>query len=344
MQLVLRNLLGRPFVWLGIAISAGAIALAVRGLHVYDVARTLGETNIVWLLPAVAAMVLGFYPRVQRWQLLFHPRTGMSQYNLYGSMVVGYMLNNLLPLRVGELGRGFLIGRVENVDYAQALATIFVERLLDILVLFALLLILLPLVDEPGWATGSAVFLGLGTLGLTALLAGVGSFRQLSITAMRKLLTVTSAETQVRFERWLDAALTGFAVLSNPRVLIEALFWSVLGWALSSVFLFCSFVALDIHLSYTAPLFVMVAINLGMVIPSTSGYVGVYHAIVVEAMTKVFGVDREGAAAFAILSHALFYVTPIILGVGFLWHRRELWGELLSNVSSSHEPGVKQGV
>ena len=332
-----RNFRGRPLVWVGVAISAAAIALAVRGLHVGDVGRTLGETKLVWLLPAVGALLLGLYPRVRRWQVLFYPTTGMSQYNLYGSMTVGYMLNNLLPLRVGELGRAFVIGKSENVDYAQALATIFVERMLDILVLFGLLLVLLPLVDEPRWATGSAVFLGLGTLGLTVLLATVGSFRQLAVAAIRKLLSVTSAETQIRFERWLGAALTGFAVLSNPRVLIEALFWSVLGWALSSVFLFCSLVALDIHLSYTAPLFVMVAINLGMVIPSTSGYVGVYHAIVVEAMTQVFAVDREGAAAFAILSHALFFVTPIILGTSYLWHRRELWGDLLSNVSSSRE-------
>ncbi len=338
MPIAVRSLLGRPLVWLGIAISAGAIALAVRGLHVHDVALTLRETNIVWLVPAVAAMVLSFYPRVRRWQVLFYPRTGMSQYNLYGSMTVGYMLNNLLPLRVGEIGRAFVIGKSENVDYAQALATIVVERMLDILVLFCLLLVLLPVVNEPRWATGSAVFLGLGTLGLTALLATVGSFRQVAVAAMRKLVSVTSAETQIRFERWLSAALTGFAVLSNPRVLIEAVFWSALGWALSSVFLFCSLVALDMHLSYTAPLFVMVAINLGMVIPSTSGYVGVYHAIVVEAMTKVFAVDREGAAAFAVLSHALFYVIPIILGVGYLWHRRELWRGVVSNVLPGREP------
>lgn len=334
----LRSFRSRPLVWVGVAISAAAIALALRGLHVGDVGRTLRETQLVWLLPAIGALLLGLYPRVRRWQVLFYPRTGMSQYNLYGSMTVGYMLNNLLPLRVGELGRAFLIGKIENVDYAQALATIFVERLLDILVLFGLLLILLPLVNEPRWATGSAVFLGLGTLGVAALLATVGSARQFAVAAMRKLLSVTSADTQIRAERWLDAALTGFATLSRPRVLVEALFWSVLGWAFSSVFFFCSLLALDIHLNYAAPLFVMVAINLGMVIPSTSGYVGVYHAIVVEAMTKVFAVDREGAAAFAILSHALFYVTPIILGTGYLWHRRELWRDLMSNVLPSREP------
>ena len=334
----IRSFRGRPIVWLGVAISAAAIALAVRGLHVEDVGRALSETKLVWLLPAVAAIVLAFYPRVRRWQVLFYPRAGLSQYNLYGAMAVGYMLNNLLPLRVGELGRAYLIAKSENVDYAQALSTILVERVLDILVLFGILLVLLPFVDEPPWATGSAVILGLVTLGLAVLLATVGSSRQLALAGARKLLRVTSSETQIRAERWLEAALTGFAVLSHPRVLIEAVFWSVLGWACSSVFLFCCLRALDLHLSYAAPLFVMVAINLGMVIPSTSGYVGVYHTIVIEAMTKVFSVDRESAAALAIITHALFYVIPVVLGAAYLWHRRELWGDLLSSVSSGVEP------
>ena len=82
----------------------------------------------------------------------------------------------------------------------------------------------------------------------------------------------------------------------------------------------------------------MVAINLGMVIPSSSGYIGVCHAIVVETMTAAFAISREQAAAFAIISHALFYVVPILLGAGYLWHRRELWRAMLSNVSPSHEP------
>ncbi len=338
MLVVVRSFLARPLVWIGVAISAAAIALALRGLHFGDLGRTLKETNLVWLLPAVAALVLSLYPRVKRWQVLFYPKTGMSQYNLYGTMTVGYMLNNLLPLRVGELGRVFLIGRVENVDYAHALATVLVERVLDILVLFVLLLVLLPLVNEPGWATGSALFLGLGTLGFAALFATVASSRQIALAGARNLLGMTSTDTQIRVERWLSAALTGFATLSHPRALAEALFWSVLGWAFSSIFLFCCLLALDIHLSYTGPLFVMVAINLGMVIPSTSGYIGVYHAIVVETLTKVFAVDRDGAAAFAIISHALFYVTPIILGASYLWHRRGLWQDLLSNVLPSREP------
>jgi len=328
-------------VWVGILVSAGAIALAVRGLHVADVARALRETNVIWLLPAMVALLIGFYPRVQRWGVLFYPRTGMSKGHLFGTMSVGYMLNNLLPLRVGELGRAYLIGRVERVDYAQALSTILVERLLDIIVLFALLLVLLPFVHEPRWATGSALALGLGTLGLTVLLAAVGSFRQMVFAATRRLSRLTSPAMHERIERWLDAALTGLATLSHPRVLAEALVWTALGWACSSFFLYCCLMALDIHLNYTAPLFVMVAINLGMVIPSTSGYVGVYHAIVLEAMTSVFGVDRDHAAALAILSHAMFYLTPIVLGAGYLWHRRELWQAMLSNVLPGDDVGAQ---
>lgn len=331
-RLIVRSLRGRAFVWIGIAVSIAAIALALRGLHIEDVARALRETNLIWLLPAVAALLLGLYPRVRRWHVLFYPRTDLKEANLFGSMNVGYMLNNLLPLRVGEFGRAFLIGRLEGVGYAQALSTILVERVLDVLVLFALLIALLPVVDEPRWATGSALVVGLGALGLAALLAAAGSFRRIVSGASSRLLRRAPPRTRMRAERWVDAALDGFATLSHPRVLAEALLWSILGWAFSSVFLLCCLIALDIHLGYAAPLLVMIAINLGMLIPSSSGYIGVYHAIVVETMTAAFAISREQAIAFAIISHALFYIVPILLGGAFLWNRRSLWSATLSNV------------
>jgi glycosyltransferase 2 family protein len=335
--LAFQRLLGRPLVWVGVAVSAAAVALALRGLDVGEVAHTLRTTNVLWLIPAVAALLIALYPRVRRWEVLFYPTTGVSQGSLFGAMNVGYMLNNLLPLRVGELGRAAVIARTEDVDYARALSTILVERVLDILVLFGLLMALLPFVDEPQWMTRSAIVLGVGTLSLAALLALAASFRNFAAAIARRLLRRASPSLQARGEGWVSAALTGFAALSEPRVLVEALFWSVLGWACSSVFLFCCLQALNMHMSYAAPLLVMVAINLGMVIPSSSGYVGVYHAIVIETMTAAFAVTREQALSFAIISHALFYVTPILLGVGYLWNRRELWQDTVSKVLSPRE-------
>jgi uncharacterized membrane protein YbhN (UPF0104 family) len=129
---------------------------------------------------------------------------------------------------------------------------------------------------------------------------------------------------------WLDAALGGFEALSNPSLAIRAGAWSVAAWGLSSLYIYAMLMAFDVSLAYSAPLFVMVALNLGMVVPSSSGYLGVYHAIAIETLTVVFGGDRAEAAGFALASHAMFYVTPIALGGFYLWNRRTLWERLLS--------------
>jgi uncharacterized membrane protein YbhN (UPF0104 family) len=129
---------------------------------------------------------------------------------------------------------------------------------------------------------------------------------------------------------WLDAALDAFETLGNGSVVLRAGAWTIAGWALSSLYIYCLLMAFDISLAYSAPLFVMVALNLGMVVPSSSGYLGVYHAIAIETLTVVFGVDRASAAGFALASHAVFYVTPIALGGAYLWSRRELWDRVIS--------------
>jgi len=333
--------LKRPFFWVGAAVSAGALALAARGLRFGEVADALGGANYLWLIPALAALLAGFYLRAFRWEVLFHPVAGLSRGNLFGAISVGYMLNNLLPLRLGEVGRAYVIGEVEHVGRIHALSTILVERLLDVLVLFALLLLLLPFVDEPGWATGPALVLGLGVIALSATLIAMGRARRLVLAVADRVLRAARPSLADRLLVWVEAALDGFAALGHPRVFFHASMWSVVGWGFSSLYLYVVLLAFDLPLTYAAPLFVMVALNLGMVVPSSSGYIGVYHAIAIETLTGVFGVDRDAAAGFALVSHAMFYVTPIVLGLSFLWSRRTLWDQIFSGsfrVSAAKAP------
>ena len=329
--------LRRPFLWVGVAVSAGALVLAVRSLRLGDVTDALAGANYLWLLPAVVALLVSLGLRARRWELLFHPVAGLGLGNLFGAMNVGYMLNNLLPLRVGELGRAYVIGEVEEVGRVHALTTIIVERLLDILIVFALLLVLLPFVDEPGWATGPALVLGFGVLALASVLAAVGRARRLVLAAVEWMLRAVPERLRDRLRTSTEAALDGFAALGRPQVLLRVGGWSVAAWGFSSVYMYFILLAFDLQLTYAAPVFVMVAIALGMIVPSTAGYIGVHHAIALKTLTGVFAVDEGAAAGFALVSHALFYVIPTLLGMAYLWSRRELWRQLLSGASSRPE-------
>ena len=330
-------MLKRPSLWLGVAISLAALALAARGLQFSDVAEAFASARYWWLVPATLAMLASLYVRAIRWQVLFYPTTGLRYSNVFGAMNVGYMLNNILPLRVGELGRAYVIAEIEPVSRIQALTTIVVERLTDLLVVVALLIILLPFIDEPDWATGPALLLGAGILGLAILLSALARARGLTLRAVHWLVQRLPERFRDPSQDAAAAVLDGFATLGHPQVLVRAVGWSVLAWACSSLYMFFTLQAFGLSLSYAAPILVMVAIALGMVVPSSAGYIGVHHAIAIEILTGVFGVDRPSAAGFAIISHALLYSIPTILGALFLWNRRELLGQVFARVSGRPE-------
>ncbi len=331
------TILRRPYLWVGVAVSVGALALASRSLSIDEVVDALTAANYLWLIPALAALLIGLVLRARRWQLLFHPVGGLRLSNLFGAMNVGYLLNNVLPFRVGELGRAYVIGKVEDVGWVHVLTTIVVERLLDVLIVVALLLILLPFVDEPGWATGPALVLGLGVLVLATVLAAIARARRFALHVVEWLLRLAPEGLRGRLRESAEAALDGFATLGHPPVLLRAGAWSAAAWAFSSLYLYFILLAFDLELTYAAPLLVMVATALGMIVPSSAGYIGVYHAIAIETLTSVFAVERADAAGFALVSHALFYLVPIILGMAYLWSRRESWRDMLSGAFSRSE-------
>lgn len=317
-----------PLFWIGLVVSVGALFLAFRGLHWGEVGGAVADANYGLLTLALALMVVSLYVRAQRWAVLFYPQRGMRVGTLLGTMSVGYAFNNILPLRVGELVRAYLIGEAEDVSAAHALSTIVVERTLDTLTVVAFLMITLPFIDAPGWAKGPALFLGLGFLGLAVLLAIVSAARGPALALVAWGVRFLPERFRKRTEQAAEAALEGFTVLRRPAVLAQAVGWSAASWLTSAVFTFVVLRAFDLELPFTAGLFVMAATSLGMVVPSSPGYIGVFHAIAIESLVKVFDVDRNSAASYALVQHAIIYLTPIVIGAVFLWRERHTWQQV----------------
>ncbi len=325
---VVVRFLRSPIAWIGLAISLGALFLAFRGLHWAEVGEALADANYGLLALAAALMLVALYLRALRWAVLFHPRKGMRIGSLLGAMNVGYALNNLLPLRVGELARAYLIGKAENVSAARALSTVVVERTLDTLTVVALLMITLPFIDAPGWAKGPALLLGLVFLGLAVLLATLSADRERVMRLVAWGVRFLPARFRDRTEQAADAAIEGFAVLRRPTVVAQAAAWSAAAWLMSALLMFVVMRAFDLELPFTAGLFVMAATALGMVVPSSPGYIGVFHAIAIESLVNVFDADRNLAASYALVQHAILYLTPFAIGAVYLWYRHDTWEQI----------------
>lgn len=317
-----------PLFWLGLAVSAGTLYLAFRGLHWAEVGDALAEANYGLLALALPLMVASLYVRAVRWGVLFHPRRDLRLGSLFGAMNAGYAINNVLPVRIGELARAYLIGETERVSRVHSLSTIIVERTLDTLVVVAFLIVTLPFIDAPAWARGPALLVGLGFLALAALLAGLHAARDRAMVLVGRVVRFLPERMRAQAEAAADSAIEGFAVLRRPAVLAEVTFWSVASWGVSAVLVYTVLRAFDLDLPFSAAVFVMCATALGMVVPSSPGYIGVFHAIAIQSLVGVFDVDRNRAASFALVLHGYLYLTPIVFGAWFLWRERRTWQQL----------------
>jgi uncharacterized protein (TIRG00374 family) len=292
---------------------------------------------------AALLVLLTILMRGIRWGILFYPRTGLSLGNRLGALNLSYSVNNLIPARVGEVVRAFAIRESERVSVAHALSTILVERTLDTLTVIGILVITLPFIDAPAWAQWPMLFLGLGVLGLAALLAGLSAARELALRLVDWGARLLPERFRAPVVEAADAAIEGFGTLRNPLVLAQALAWSIGSWMVSALFIYAALRAFGMDLPFSAGMFVMAATSLGMIVPASPGYIGVYHAIAIESLVNVFDADRNAAASFALVSHAMMYVLPMIIAAFYLWRERNTWRRVRIWITERSDPDGAPG-
>jgi uncharacterized protein (TIRG00374 family) len=123
--------------WVGLVVSAAALALALLGIDLRQVVETLAEAEYVYLIPVTAGMLAYLVSRAVRWRLLLG--AGVSLSRCFWVTAIGYLVSNVLPFRLGDPARAVVIGRGGKVSTAAALSTVVVERVLDMLMVVALL-------------------------------------------------------------------------------------------------------------------------------------------------------------------------------------------------------------
>jgi uncharacterized protein (TIRG00374 family) len=317
--------LKNPLFWIGLLISLGALLLAFRGLHWGEVGSALRDANYLLLLPAAVAMFFSLYFRAIRWGVLFHPRTDLRVGNLLGTMNIGYSVNNLLPLRVGEVVRAYLIGEAEGVSAVHALSTIVVERVLDVLTVVLMLILLLPFIDMPAWAATPAVVAGIVFLVLAVLLATLSLARQWALAVVDWCARLLPARYQARLRDGAEAVMEGFGVLRKPAVLASSVGWSFVSWFCSALMMYIVQQAFDLGVGFEAAPFVLGTTALAMLVPASPGYIGTFELVAIKGMENVFDVGSNAAASYALVQHAFMYLTPLVISAVYLWRERQAW-------------------
>jgi uncharacterized protein (TIRG00374 family) len=143
--------------WLGVAVSALFLWLALRGLGLEEIGAALADANLWWLLPGIGVYFVGVWARAWRWHYLLGPVKAIPTRTMFPIVAIGYMGNNIYPARAGEVLRAVVLKRREGVPVSASLATIIIERIFDGVVMLAFVFLNLPRLAE---LTGDSGFLG----------------------------------------------------------------------------------------------------------------------------------------------------------------------------------------
>lgn len=301
---------------LGLALSALLIWLAFRKTPFGDVWHHIESMHVLPMLAAVVLATLPFALRVPRWSLLLRRPDGgeIPAVKLWHAIAIGFAANNVLPLRLGEVLRMGAISRLAPVPFPSALASVAVERVLDALVAVGLLASALLLIDLPpdsGIATQARI-VGLLALAALAVAVAVARWPWIATGPIEAILP------ESRFRSALISVVTRLAVgigaLSEPRRALPVLGWSLAVWLTNAAAFWAAFAAFDIEVSFAGALVLQGALMIGIALPSSPGYVGVFEMTIKVALATLFGVPGEVGLAYAIAYHVLTFVPITVLG------------------------------
>lgn len=309
----------------GLLISIGALYLALRGVHWREVGTAAREANYLLIAGAALLLCATLGLRALRWRILLHPLKDLNPWYLFGSLNVAYLINNILPFNLGDLGRAYLLSELEGISATRSLSSILVERVLDVITLLLFLLVLAPFVDIPSRARWSAGILAAVVSTIAITLIVLSRRRGLAMRLVDLVLRLPPKRFRVKLREMAESALDGFGVLTDPRVAVELVAWSAVTWLGVSVVVYIGTEAFSLDVGFGAAVFLVIVTTFGFFVPSSPGSFGVYHAIVIKTLTDVFGVDQDLAVSYALIIHLVFYLPPMLIGLGFLWKERQLW-------------------
>lgn len=302
----------------GILISLAALGLVFYFTDIRQLFSTIKGAQYGWLPLSLTFFLLSISARALGWRTLLREKVGFSR--LFFTINAGYLLNNIFPFRMGEVGRALLLNQTAKISFWEVASTILMERAIDILIAAGLIVISLPFAIAmmmPGqdvtWAAPLAYTTG-GLLLLALISLHILARNRTRLEAWLTRLAVRSPWIGRLTHGRMNAFMDGLDVLTDPFRFGIALLCLITAWIMMLVE---NYFNLKIFLdgpAWTTVVFASAVASLGVAVPSSPGGIGVLEASYVGALA-LFGINTAVALAFALLAHTLYYVVTTCLGV-----------------------------
>jgi glycosyltransferase 2 family protein len=318
---------GRGRLWQGlggIAISIFFLYWALRGVSPAAFFRELRRADLGLFLASAAVATLTFPARASRWRIILAARSaGVRWKPVWHATAIGFMANNVLPARAGELARAYAGSRLVGLPFAASLGSVAVERVFDGLIVVLLMAVALALADFPtavtlgstsvstiaGWMGGVFILI------LAFLFVLVHAPRESLAwvaAALRRSLPAPAAEWIVRVTRGF---IEGLSILRAPRDFARVVIWSLAVWLINGAAFYLGFLAFHINgLPLTSPLLLQGIVAIGVAIPSSPGFFGLFEAGS-RVSLGLYGVPGVAAASFALGTHLGWFVPITAIGL-----------------------------
>lgn len=322
-------------IWLGLIISVAFLYWVI--VQVQDIERVgeaLRQAQYFYLVPAIVAYFAGVWLRTLRWRFLLRPVKPVAATRLFSVVVIGYMANDVLPARMGEFVRAYVLGQREGISKSTSLATIVLERVFDGLAMLTFLAAVALVFPFSSYLQNLAVLttaLFLVALGGAIFLAFRPGVAQ---AAFARLLPLLPARLKAGSERIVVSGLGGLTAMRSRSTLLAAFLLSVGAWLCEAGMYMLVAMGFFGTLPFEAVLLSVAVANLGTMIPSSPGYVGTFDALAMFSL-GLFGYGGETVLAYVAVLHMALIVPVTLLGFFYLWRENLSLGGLQAARSAS---------
>jgi glycosyltransferase 2 family protein len=279
---------------------------------------------VSFLCLATLLMAGTFVIRAWRWHYLLKPLKEIGFSSLMAATSIGLMANMLFPARLGELVRAIVLGRLEDIDASASFATVIVERLLDgftILLMLAVLLFTASLPLEGGWVPVIR-WTSLSTLalymGVLAALLYLHYSTARALRAVQRLGARLPARWVDKLTQFLESFSKGLEAFECREHLGSIVATSIMLWGTFGLYNFLVVRAFHLHLPITVGFLLVAFQAFAVMLPSSPGFVGTYHAASVACLS-LWGVPPEVALSVALVMHAICFFLTLGMGGSYVW-------------------------
>jgi len=284
----------------GVIISMAGIYWAFIDFQFLDFKESMYQVDLFYLVLATFFLWGSVWLRGLRWKWLFKENASPSITSLYRAELIGYFGNNVLPLRLGELLRSYIVGKENSLSKSFVFGTVVLERLMDTLVLLLFTLLLFLTFPLEGAIKGYVIW------------GGIISFFVI-ITILIIINHIQKFQTENKILTILKKVLDGLLSI-RKGMLMPVIISSILIWCIYLLDVYLVQKAFQFNLSWSQILAVLVISSLALSIPSAPGMIGTFHAAVKYTMVDLFSFSANDGNTFAILMHAYGYIIFTSLG------------------------------